>query len=108
MRNTPYWWILIALMILLDLYVFQAVKVIATPAGSRVRTIIYGAYWLTSVGALVLLLILPYLHFDHQAKILRTTIFAVVLGLFIAKVVAAMFFFIDDIRRFVQWVAGYF
>jgi uncharacterized protein len=104
MRNSPFWWILIVLMVLLDIYVFQAIKVIAHPAGGRTRTVIYAAYWIISIAAIVVLLILPYLHFAHQEKILRTTIFAIVLGLFLAKLVAALFFLIDDIRRGIQWI----
>lgn len=106
MRNSPVWWILIGLMIVLDIYVFQAVKIIAHPAGHRTKTIIYVIYWTVSIAALVMLLVLPYLHFAHQAKILRTTLFAIIMGLFFAKVIAALFFFIDDIRRGVQWIIG--
>ena len=93
-------------MILLDIYVFQAIKIIANPAGARTKTIIYAGYWILSIAAIVVLLILPYLHFAHQAKILRTTIFAIILGLFLAKLIAALFFIIDDIRRGIQWAAG--
>lgn len=92
-------------MVLLDIYVFQAVKIIAHPASGRTKTIIYAAYWILSIAAIIVLLILPYLHFAHQEKILRTTIFAIILGLFIAKLVAALFFLIDDIRRGIQWIA---
>lgn len=106
MRNSPVWWILIGVMILLDIYVFQAVKIISYPAGNRVRMIIYVAYWAVSVAALTLLLVLPYLHFAHQAKILRTTLFAIIMGLFFAKFIAALFLLIDDIRRLIQWGAG--
>jgi predicted MPP superfamily phosphohydrolase len=106
MRNSPFWWILIVVMVLLDIYVFQAVKIIANPAGSRTKTFIYGGYWLLSITAIVVLLVLPYLHFAHQARILRTTIFAIVLGLFFAKLIAAVFFLIDDTRRAIQWAAG--
>jgi len=106
MRNSPIWWVMILVMILLDFYVFQAIKVVAQPAGHRTRTIVYVSYWVISVGALVILFILPYLHTAHQAKILRTTLFAIVLGLFFAKLVAGLFFFIDDIRRGVQWLAA--
>jgi uncharacterized protein len=106
MRNSPFWWILIGIMVLLDFYVFQAVKVIAHPAASRTRTIIYVSYWAISAIAILVLLILPYLPFHHQSKIFRTTIFAIIAGLFFAKVIAAIFFLIDDIRRLVQWAAG--
>lgn len=106
MRNSPFWWILIGSMVLLDFYVFQAVKVITTPAGSRTRMIIHYGYWVLSLGAILTLLVLPYLHFDHQARMVRSTVFAIIAGIFFAKVLAAIFFLIDDIRRGIQWVAG--
>ncbi|MBK5270644.1 MAG: metallophosphoesterase, partial [Bacteroidia bacterium] len=55
---------------------------------------------------IVTLLILPYLRFEHQAKLFRTTIFALIAGLFFAKLIASVFFLIDDIRRGIQWIAG--
>jgi uncharacterized protein len=106
MRNTPFWWILIGLMVLLDIYVFQAVKVISHSATGRTRTIIFAGYWTLSVAAIIVLLIIPYLHFLQQAKLFRNTLFAIIIGLFLAKVIASVFFLIDDIRRLVQWAAG--
>ena len=106
MRNTPFWWILIGFMVLLDIYFFQALKTIAHSAAPRTRTIIYAAYWTLSVAAIVILLVLPYIHFEKQARFARTTIFAMIAGLFFAKLIASMFFLIDDVRRAVQWVAG--
>ncbi|PZR26203.1 MAG: metallophosphatase [Citrobacter freundii] len=106
MRNTPFWWILIGFMVLLDIYVFQAVKVISSPAGSKTRIIIYYGYWIVSIVAILTLLILPYLHFEHQARMTRSTIFALIAGVFFAKLIAAVFFLVDDIRRGIQWVAG--
>jgi 2-dehydro-3-deoxyphosphogalactonate aldolase len=77
MRNSKFWWILIGFMILLDIYVFQAVKVVSQPAGSKMKILIYVVYWLISASAIITLLILPYLHFEKQSKLFRTTIFAV-------------------------------
>ncbi|MDF2380405.1 metallophosphoesterase [Nostoc ellipsosporum NOK] len=105
MRNTPFWWILIGLMIVLDIYIFQAVRLLAQPAGQRTRLVIYSAYWSISAAALIVLLLLPYFQFSQQSRFLRSTIFAIVLGLFFAKVIAALFLLIDDIRRGVQWIA---
>jgi uncharacterized protein len=104
MRNSLGWWIFIGFMILLDLYVFQAVKVIGGPAASRTKTIIFYAYWIISISAIITLLILPYLYFDQQNKVMKSTIFAMIIGLFIAKLVAALFFLIDDIRRGIIWI----
>ncbi len=106
MRNTPFWWILIGFMVLLDIYFFQALKTVSHSASGRTRTIIYASYWTLSVLAIVILLLLPYLHFSKQMKFFRTTLFALIAGLFFAKLIAALFFLIDDIRRGIQWVAG--
>lgn len=106
MRNSPFWWFFIGVMVLLDFYVFQVVKFLAASAGTKTRTFIYYGYWGISVLAIITLLILPYLHFQHQAKLVRTTIFAVIAGVFFAKLIAAVFFLIDDIRRLIQWAAG--
>jgi uncharacterized protein len=106
MRNSPFWWMFIGFMALLDLYFFQAFKLVAQSASPRSRTILYIAYWVISAAALITLLILPYIHFEKQARFARTTIFSVIAGLFFAKLIASLFFFIDDIRRGIQWVAG--
>lgn len=106
MRNSPFWWVLIGFMVLLDFYVYQAIKVAANPAGAKAKTLILYTYWGISVVALITLLILPYLHLEHQSRVYRTTIFAVIAGLFFAKLIAAVFFLVDDIRRAIQWIAG--
>ena len=106
MRNTSFWWILIGFMIIIDIYFFQALKIVSGAASGRTKTIIYTSYWALSIAAVVILIILPYIHFEKQSRFLRTTIFAMISGLFFAKLIASVFFLIDDIRRGVQWVAG--
>lgn len=106
MRNTSFWWILIGFMMILDIYFFQVLKIVSGSASGRTKTIIYTSYWALSIAAVVILIILPYIHFEKQSRFLRTTIFAMISGLFFAKLIASLFFLIDDIRRGVQWVAG--
>ncbi|HEX7846553.1 MAG TPA: metallophosphoesterase [Chitinophagaceae bacterium] len=108
MRNTPFWWILIGIMVLLDIYCFQALKVITHSASTKTRSIVYAVYWTISAAAVITLVILPYLKFEHQSKLFRATIFAIIVGLFFAKLIAAVFFLIDDIRRGVQWIIARF
>lgn len=106
MRSSPFWWVFIGFMLLLDIYVFQAIKMVSQPANSKLKMVIFSGYWLISVSAIVLLLLLPYLNFTHQEKLIRNTLFATIAGLFFAKLIGASFFLIDDFRRGVQWVAG--
>jgi len=106
MRNSPFWWILIAFMLLLDLYVFQAVKLLTHGAGSKTKSIIHISYWIVSVLAVVILIILPYLQFAQQHRLLRNTLFAIIVGLFFSKIIASVFFLVDDLRRGIQWLVG--
>lgn len=105
MRNSSFWWILISFMVLLDIYVFQVVKHLSHSAGAKTRMIIFACYWTFSITAIIILILLPYLQFQHQAKLFRTTIFAIIAGIFFAKLIASLFFLVDDIRRVIQWAA---
>ncbi len=108
MRNSPFWWVLIGAMVVLDIYVFQAIRFVTLSSSGRTRTIIFTSYWIVSGLALLVLLALPFIHLHHQVKGLRATIFAIVMGLFFAKLVAALFLFVDDARRGVTWLVKRF
>jgi predicted MPP superfamily phosphohydrolase len=53
-----------------------------------------------------MLVLLPILNFDNWPRSLRNYLFATVVGLFFAKLLAVVFFMLDDIRRLVQWASG--
>jgi len=106
MGNSPFRFLLLGLMILLDFYVFQVIKVVAQSAGPKTKSIIYISYWTLSILALVLLIAIPYFNFDAYPKGLRSVLFAFVIALFFGKLITAVFILIDDIRRGIQWVAG--
>ena len=106
MRNSGFIWIIIAIMVSLDFYVFQAVKLVSQGTSSKTRLIIYSSYWTISLLAVVVLALLPLVNFDSWPKNLRNYVFATIIGLFFAKLLATVFFLIDDIRRLIQWASG--
>ena len=106
MRNSPFWFFLAGLMIVLDVYFFQVVKLLTSGASPKTRSIIHITYWSLSIAVIVLLFILPYLNLDNLRKGLRSTVFAVLVGLFIFKLFACVVFLIDDLRRGIQWLFG--
>jgi uncharacterized protein len=106
MRNSPFWWILICFMLALDFYVFQAVKLLTQSAGSKTKLVIHISYWSVSALSITILIILPYLQFAQQHRLLRNTFFAIIVGLFFSKIVASVFFLVDDLRRGIQWAVG--
>lgn len=104
MRSSPTWLILAGLMLLLDFYVFQIIKTVSLSAGIRTRTVLFAAYWTISVLALVVLFLLPL--FESFPRGVRSIVFAVIIGLFLCKLVASVFFLVDDLRRGIQWLAA--
>jgi predicted MPP superfamily phosphohydrolase len=66
------------------------------------------SYWVISVLSLALILLLPYTKFETWPKLLRTYLFAAVVGLFFSKIIASLFFAVDDIRRGSVWLANKF
>lgn len=95
-------------MVALDVYFFQILKMLTHAASPRTKGIINVTYWIVSVAVILLLVLLPYLNLDSVQKGLRSTVFAVLVGLFLFKLFAAVFFLIDDIRRGIQWLWGKF
>lgn len=98
--------IFVALMLLIDTYVFQAIKTISQSASPRTRTIIFIAYWAISLTAVICFLLFVYTGPAFLGRKIRTYLFATVVGLFLAKLIAVLFFLVDDVRRGIQWLAG--
>lgn len=96
---------ILGVMVLLDIYVFQALKVIA-PDSPRLRTMLYVVYWLVSVTFLLLLILLPNINYEAWPKTLRTYLFATIVGLFFSKLITSIFLAVDDIRRLSMWLLG--
>lgn len=97
--------IMAGLFLLLDFYIFQAVDFLIMPLSSLSRMFITFAYWLLSFGALTTFLYLLQANNFRKAQpgSMALHLFAVVVGLYIAKVTAALFLLTDDTRRLVQW-----
>ena len=101
MRSRKLQLIFLVIALLLDLYVFQAVKALSEGLTPRWRTIVFGVYWTISILALLTFFCLPYL--QNRAPRTYTYIFTIVVGLYISKLIVTVFLLIDDLRRVIQW-----
>ncbi len=104
MRNPSFLWIIFGVMLLMDIYIFQALKVVLPSISSRFRTTVIVIYWLLAVAALGILISFPYLNYESWPKQARTYIFAILIGLFFSKLVTTLFLAIDDLRRGATWL----
>ena len=108
MRSSGFIWILVTLLLIMDLYVFQVVKLVAQPMSARLRLTLFIVYWVVAVLAALTFIFLPNLMSDQWPKALRTYVVAIIIGLFLAKLVSSLFFAVDDVRRLTTWIAGKF
>ena len=106
MRNSGFLWVIVGIMLILDIYIFQIIKWIV-PAGSpRLKMVIFVMYWIMSLAVIGILVALPYINYENWPKPIRTYVFAIIVGLFFSKLIASMFFAVDDIRRAGTWLIG--
>jgi predicted MPP superfamily phosphohydrolase len=108
MRNSGFIWVIILILLVLDIYVYQALKVVTQGVGQRTRLIIYSSYWLISAMAILFLVTMPYLKPENWPKGVRTYVFAIVVGLFFAKLLSVIFLVVDDVRRGMMWTVEKF
>ncbi|MEJ7625439.1 MAG: metallophosphoesterase [Ferruginibacter sp.] len=98
--------IFIVIMLLLDTYVFQAVRTVVQNASPKTKVVVYTIYWAITVVAITGFLLFAFTEQQFLGKKFRTYLFATIIGLFLAKLTGLLFFVADDIRRGIQWAAG--
>jgi uncharacterized protein len=104
MRSPLGAFIFVVILLLVDLYAFQALRSVSLNSSSRTKNIITAAYWILSVLIVITFLTLAFSRTDFMPKFVRNTLFAVIIGLFLAKLTMVFFVLIDDIRRLFQWI----
>ncbi|RZK47096.1 MAG: metallophosphoesterase [Pedobacter sp.] len=104
MRNSGFLWLLMAIMLMMDIYIFQVIRSLTQYSSPRVRLAVTIIYWFVAVVALAIMIAIPYLNEQNFSRTARTYLFAMLVGLFFSQVVASVFFLVDDVRRGVTWV----
>jgi uncharacterized protein len=97
--------LVIIVLILLDIYIFQILRFVMQSASPRVRLISFVAFWAVSALSVSIILFGNFFRIESWPPMLRNYTFAILIGIFISKVIAGLFFMVDDVRRVVQWVS---
>lgn len=95
-------WILV-IMLLLDLYVFQAFRALLNNASAPVRITVFVIYWVISLAGLLTWGLRNYVNLQEWPTAVRSVVTFTILGLVIAKLIIALFLLTDDIRRAIVW-----
>lgn len=103
--RTPFGiFIILAIIFLVDLYLFFVIRSLSHDASSRTRALIYAGFWTVSILTIAGLLLFAYTSRDFMSHNFRVYLFAILVGLFFSKLIALLFFIIDDVRRIFQWI----
>ena len=104
MRNWNGWWLIALILLLIDWYVFTAVKFVSQTNGDKSKMVTYSIYWLVSAFSIGFILMLPYLISMQINPYLRNYLFAIIVGLFFAKFITSVFLLVDDVRRLMVYL----
>jgi hypothetical protein len=80
--------------------------VVSHSAAPKAKGIISITYWTISILAVVIFVLLPYLHLERFSATFRNAVFATIIGLFFGKLIIGIFLLLDDLRRIFQWASG--
>jgi hypothetical protein len=88
----------------MDFYIFQSVKLVSLNFSPKSKSNLHFIFWGISILNISLFLMLSLFQHDFLPKLFKSYIFAILIGFFIAKLVACLFFLVDDLRRIIQWL----
>jgi hypothetical protein len=99
MRNLNGFYFFVVILLLIDSYIFFVIKNISIGLAPKTRNSILAAFILLSILMYVMVLVTPKIYFIPQYRTIATYGFSMVIGVFIFKLIAVLFFLIDDVRR---------
>lgn len=90
-------------LLLIDLYVFQAVKIVVQNLSPSGKNIIFGIFWGFSTITLLGFFLYHFTNPDLFSKVARQFMLVLVFINYISKTIALLVLFIGDVIRFGQW-----
>ncbi len=108
-RYSPFWMFLPAIVIIvIDIYVFQAVRSSFSDSKSSTQRIAYFLYWFLSSFTYIAFLILYFKGYTNWHGWSKNIVVGLAQAVFIAKILVLPFLLIDDLFRLFRWVFSFF
>lgn len=96
------------LFLLIDLYIYQALKVVTGGFGPVWRRLIFGIFWFTTTLAISGLWFYNYANPDGLSNWLRRFILIGIFIIYFSKLFTLLFLMLDDIIRLFRWIGSLF
>ncbi|QHV95454.1 metallophosphoesterase [Spirosoma endbachense] len=108
MNRTALFFILPAILLLIDTYVYQAIKTLSRSASESTQRTIALIYWGFTALSILLYVVMQFLPPDSISRNTRTFLWAAIAIPYFSKIFAVLIIFIDDIGRFFRWIVSLF
>ena len=108
MNRTTLFFILPAILLLIDWYVFQAVKTLSRSTTESTQRTIALIYWGFTALSLLLYVVMQLIPPDSISRNTRTFLWASIAIPYFSKIFAVLIIFIDDLGRFFRWIVSLF
>lgn len=106
MRNSKRFWFILGFVLLVDVYVFSVLQSVTQASGTGAWPVVYVVYWAISLLAVGVLAAFPYVRAFQKNIFFRNNVFAIVIGIYLAKIAGSAFFLVDDLRRGGLWLVS--
>lgn len=103
-----YWFLVIVILLLIDIYVFQAILNITKNWTSVAKPIVRYGFWVPTVVCISAILFFILGDADKMSHSMRSFWFTGIFAVYISKVFAVLVLIIDDLHRVMKWVASLF
>lgn len=96
------------LLLLIDLYFYQAIITVFKETSAYRRGFVTYIYWGFSILTFIIFLTPSFISLDDWPKHLSVYVFAIVMVVIFSKIIGSLFILTDDMIRLFRWVGSYF
>lgn len=94
----------IAIILIIDFYVFQAIRFLFSDLSTNLRRNIYFAYWFIPLLAIISIVSTIFMPFNEWPKFLRIYFLGIMVVIYLCKILVVLFLLVDDLIRLVKWI----
>jgi len=107
MNRTFFFILLTFILVAIDWYVWQGLRLATRHFAPATQRWIGGAYWSFTILTLIAYVAMQLLPPDYFGRTTRTFVFAFIAIPYLSKLLTVFILLLDDIRRFFQWIVSF-
>jgi predicted MPP superfamily phosphohydrolase len=93
---------------LIDIYFYQAVRIVLSGSSPARKNLVFYIYWGFSILTFTVILTATFTHFSEWPKMLRVYVLPVFILILFCKIIGSLFIVVDDVIRLFRWIGSYF